>query len=125
MSNMTPNPYRFKDYPEMEQDHPVAAKEIADEFRYDRTKAMDHYSEKRMYVKGVVSYAGPDMFGLPSLELSDNENGPTDCLCVFNQQSSIRNVQEGDSVTVQGNFIDCVPDYGPTFKKCVVTEINR
>ena len=125
MNNMKPNPYRFKDYPEMDQNTPVTAKEIADEFRYDRSEAMDRYSEKRLYVTGVVSYAGPDMFGLPSLELSDNAEGPTDCLCVFNEQSSISNIQEGDTVTVQGNFIDCVPDYGPTFKKCVVTETER
>lgn len=120
---MKVNPYRFKDYPSMDQDKPVMAKEIADEFRYDRSKAMEHYAEKRLYVKGVVSYAGPDMFGLPSLELSDSADGETMCLCVFNQNSSIANVNKGDTVTVLGNFIDCVPDYGPTFKKCEVTEI--
>lgn len=120
--SLTPNPYRFKNYPELDQEEPVLAKDIAEEFRYDRTKAMDRYSEKRMYVKGVVSYAGPDMFGLPSLELSDTSDGPTDCLCVFNEESSIADVREGDTVTVHGNFIDDVPEYGPTFKKCVITD---
>lgn len=104
----------------MEQEAPVEASQIADEFRYDHAKAMDHYREKRLYVKGVVTCAGPDLFGLPSLELSNQADGPVDCLCVFNEKSAIAEIQKGDSVTVQGNFIDCVMEYGAAFKKCVV-----
>lgn len=124
MSRLKPNPYRFKHYPEMVQDEPVSARRIADECRYDRSKVMQHYSEKRFYVRGIVSYAGPDLFRLPSLELSDAADGENESLCVFNEESSIQNIRKGDTVTVQGKFIDSVPEYGPTFKKCVVTEIN-
>ena len=119
---MKPNPYRFKDYPEMEQEKPALVGDIAAEFRDDHDSAMQHYSRKRMYIEGVVTYAGPDMFGLPSLELSDRANGENDALCVFNDESSIQDVLEGDTVTVLANFIDCVPDYGPTFKKCEIVD---
>lgn len=119
---MKPNPYRFKDYPALEQDHPALVSDIARECREDRTKALKHYSNKRMIIEGTVTYAGSDMFGLPSLELSDRADGDNDSLCVFNEESSIAGVKVGDNVTVRANFIDCVPDYGPTFKKCEILE---
>lgn len=119
---MQVNPYRYKDYPVLLQDKPVQAKDIARQFKENPLDAKKHYSEKRMLVEGVVKYNGPDMFGLPSLELSDSIHGETDALCVFNDESSIQNVQIGDTVTIQANFIGCAPDYGPTFKKCEIVE---
>lgn len=124
MSKLTPNPYRFKDYPTLGQEKPVQAEDISKEFKLDRTTAMSHYSRKRMYVEGVVIYAGHDMYGLPSLELSDSIDGPIDCLCVFNKYSEIDGIKEGDRVTVLANFIDSVPKYGPTFKKCEVVKVE-
>jgi hypothetical protein len=73
-------------------------------------------------VQGVVRYNGPDMFGLPSLELSDRVDGPCDVLCVFNNEGPIKSFPEGSLVTIRSNYIDCAPDYGPTFKKCEVLE---
>lgn len=78
-----------------------------------------------MNIEGVVTFAGPDMFGLPSLELSDSTSGSNDALCVFNEESSIAGVHVGDTVTILANFIDCVPDYGPTFKKCEIVDQKR
>lgn len=117
---MQPNPYRFKDYPEMEQDRPLPVKDIAQEFKENSDAARRRYSRKRLYIEGVVTYAGPDMFGLPSLELSDSAGGENAALCVFNEESSIRGLRVGDHVTILANFIDCVPEYGPTFKKCEI-----
>ncbi len=118
MSNLTPNPYRFKDYPMLDQDAPVSASDISEEFKVNPNAARKRYQEKRMYVEGVVTYSGPDIFGLPSLELSDRADGRTDCLCVF--ETPVDAYKKGDHVTVLGNFIDSVPKYGPLFKKCEV-----
>lgn len=119
---MQPNPYRFKNYPKMEQSKPLPVKKIAREFRENDRNARSRYSRKRLYFEGIVTYAGPDMFGLPSLELSDSVGGENDALCVFNDDSSIRNICVGDHVTILANFIDCVPEYGPTFKKCEIVK---
>lgn len=117
---MKPNPYRFKDYPTLKQEKPFQVKDIAMEFKENRNRAMERYEQKRMIIEGVVTYAGPDLFGLPSLELSDHAGGENEGLCVFNEESSIEGVHTGDTVTILANFIDCVPEYGPTFKKCEI-----
>lgn len=116
----TPNPYRFKDYPMLDQDEPVLAKDLAQKLTDDYEEGLKKYSKKRMYVKGTVRYSGPDLYGLPSLELSDSGDGPIDCLCVF--ETPVNDYHKGDTVTVIGNFIGCAPKYGPTFKKCEVTD---
>ena len=102
----------------LEQDEPVLAKDLAQELTDDYEEGLKKYSQKRMYVKGTVRYSGPDMYGLPSIELSDRADGPIDCVCVF--ETPVDEYQEGDTVTVIGNFTGCVPKYGPVFKKSEV-----
>lgn len=121
MANRKPHPARFMEYPSLEQDGPVAASSMAREFKTDSTGAEDRYHEKRLDVQGVVRYNGPDMFGLPSLELSDSADGPCDVLCVFNDEAPLRGIGEGSLVTVRGNYIGTAPQYGPTLKKCEVS----
>lgn len=121
MANRKPHPARFMDYSPLEQSGPVAASTMAQEFRTNENAAEERYHEKRLDVQGVVRYNGPDMFGLPSLELSDSEGGPCDVLCVFNDEQPIHGITEGTLVTVRGNYIGTAPQYGPTLKKCEVT----
>ena len=59
---------------------------------------------ENIVVSGVVVYKGPDIHGLPSLELSDKANGTSYVLCVFDSFDSINKISKGDNLTVSGKF---------------------
>lgn len=87
-----------------EQNKPVLAKELYDAFKKDGAAAMKKYAGKTISLRGFVVYTGPDVYALPSVELSEAKNGRSRLLCVLplSDYLKLRKVSKGDEVTVTG-----------------------
>ena len=58
----------------------------------------------KVNISGYAVKVGPDVYGLPSVELSDTKGGKTRILCVlpFTDYLKLRHVSKGDKVTLKG-----------------------
>jgi hypothetical protein len=90
----------------LEQNSVITAKELYDAFKKDADAAANKYSNKIMTVKGFVVYTGPDVYALPSVELSENKGGKSRILCVlpFSDYFKLRKVSKGDEVFIKGEI---------------------
>ena len=82
----------------------INAHTLLEEYKKDPSKRQPTYTGENIVVSGVVVYKGPDIHGLPSLELSDKANGTSYVLCVFGSFDSINKISKGDNLTVSGKF---------------------
>ena len=82
----------------------INAYNLLEEYKKDPSKRQPTYTGENIVVSGVVVYKGPDIHGLPSLELSDKANGTSYVLCVFDSFDSINKISKGDNLTVSGKF---------------------
>lgn len=82
----------------------IAAKELYDAFKKDETAASEKYGGKIITVKGFVVYTGPDVYTLPSVELSEKKGGKSRMLCVlpFSDYLKLRKVKKGEEVIITG-----------------------
>ena len=78
--------------------------DLLEEYKKDASKRQPTYTGENITVSGVVVYKGPDIHGLPSLELSDKVNGTSHVLCVFDSADSLNKISKGDSLTISGKF---------------------
>lgn len=88
----------------LEQDTAITAKELYDAFKKDANIAAKKYSNKTITIKGFVVYTGPDVYALPSVELSETKNGKSRILCVlpFSDYLKLRKVSKGEEATLRG-----------------------
>lgn len=88
----------------MNGDSIVAAKELYDAFKKDADAAIKEYSDRTVTIKGFVVYTGPDVYALPSVELSEKKGGKSRILCVlpFSDYLKLRKVSKGDEVLIKG-----------------------
>jgi len=79
-------------------------KDLYDSFKKDETAAGEKYAGKTMTITGFVVYVGPDVYALPSVELSETKGGKSRSLCVlpFSDYFELRKVSKGDKVVVTG-----------------------
>ena len=77
---------------------------LLEEYKKDPSKRQPTYTGENITVLGVVVYKGPDIHGLPSLELSDKVNGTSHVLCVFDSVNSLNKISKGDNLTISGKF---------------------
>ena len=77
---------------------------LLEEYKKDPSKRQPTYTGENITVSGVVVYKGPDIHGLPSLELSDKVNGTSHVLCVFDSADSLNKISKGDDLTISGKF---------------------
>ncbi len=82
----------------------INAYNLLEEYKKDPSKRQPTYTGENIVVSGVVVYKGPDIHGLPSLELSNKENGTSYVLCVFDSLDSLNKISKGDQLTVSGKF---------------------
>lgn len=82
----------------------VNAYNLLEEYKKDPSKKQPTYTGENIVTSGVVVYKGPDIHGLPSLELSNKENGTSYVLCVFDSFDSLNKVSKGDNLTISGKF---------------------
>ena len=64
-------------------------------------------------ISGYAVKVGPDVYGLPSVELSDTKGGKTRILCVlpFADYLKLRHVSKGDKVTIKGEVRGYADEY--------------
>lgn len=86
------------------QDSIITAKALYDAFKKDKVAAEKQYVNKTITIKGFVVYAGPDVYTLPSVELSEKKGGKSRTLCVlpFSDYLKLRKVSKGDEATITG-----------------------
>ncbi len=111
-----------------EQEH-ITAKALCDAFIENKAKAEREYGYRIMKIAGFAVHVGPDMFGLPCVELSEEKEGDsrTICLLPFSNYLKLRNVSKGDEVVMEGE-VRSLYDKGQTVvvKSCRLVElINR
>ena len=82
----------------------INAYNLLEEYKKDPSKRQPTYTGENITVSGVVVYNGPDIHGLPSLELSNKENGTSYVLCVFDSFDSLNKISKGDNLTISGKF---------------------
>ena len=102
--------------PILEQKEPFNVKELYDYFLQNPQKALAEFDRKRIKVKGIVLRKGPDIFGNPSIELSDAQGEKCYILCVFQDSKSYSAVNTGDEISIQGNYLALYEGYGIVLK---------
>ena len=67
----------------------------------------------KVNISGYAVKVGPDVYGLPSVELSDTKDGKTRILCVlpFSDYLKLRHVSKGDKVTMKGEVRGYADEY--------------
>ena len=67
----------------------------------------------RINISGYAVKVGPDVFGLPSVEVSESKDGQARVLCVlpFMDYLKLRHVRKGDKVMINGEVRAYVPQY--------------
>lgn len=78
----------------------ISAYDLCSAFQKD---AYSYYG-KDVIISGVVIRVGPDMYGLPSIELSDKPGGKMCVLCLLPTLDylKLRKVSKGDEVKISG-----------------------
>lgn len=86
------------------QDSIIAAKDLYDAFKKDEANAREQYADKTITLKGFAVFVGPDVYALPSVELSEKKGGKSRILCVlpFSDYLKLRKVSNGDEVIITG-----------------------
>ncbi|MBD5234325.1 MAG: hypothetical protein HDS65_09150 [Bacteroidales bacterium] len=67
----------------------------------------------RVNISGYAVKVGPDVYGLPSVELSDTKGGKARALCVlpFSDYLKLRHVSKGDKVVMNGEVRGYIDEY--------------
>lgn len=69
--------------------------------------------KKKMTIRGIATYVGPDVYALPSVELSETEDVSGRVLCVlpFGDYLKLRKVSKKDRVVMEGNVLGFADQY--------------
>lgn len=102
----------------------IPVKELRDAFINDRSKAEKLYKNKRVTMKGVAVYVGPDIYALPSIELSDKKDGTSMTLCVLpvSDYLKLRKFSKGQTLVITGEARDLYKESILVVKECKVEE---
>ena len=73
----------------------------------------------RVNISGYAVKVGPDVFGLPSVEVSESKDGRARILCVlpFTDYLKLRHVHKGDTVVINGEVRGYVPQHDVALMK--------
>ena len=76
-------------------------------------KGKSNNTAPKVSISGYAVKVGPDVYGLPSVELSDTKGGKTRILCVlpFTDYLKLRHVSKGDKVTIKGEVRGYADEY--------------
>ena len=76
-------------------------------------KGQSNNAYPKVNISGYAVKVGPDVYGLPSVELSDTKGGKTRILCVlpFTDYLKLRHVSKGDKVTMKGEVRGYADEY--------------
>ena len=82
---------------------------------------------KKMMISGIATYVGPDVYALPSVELSETKEASGRVLCVlpFSDYLKLRKVSKKDRVVMEGNVLGFSDEYDiVVVKQCKIIEVN-
>ena len=81
----------------------------------------------KVNISGYAVKVGPDVYGLPSVELSETKGGKTRILCVlpFTDYLKLRHVSKGDKVTLKGEVRGYADEYDFVLvKQSTIVSVN-
>ncbi len=106
----------------------ITAKALCDAFINNKAKAEKEYGNRIMKISGFAVYVGPDVYTLPSVELSEAKDGKSRALCVlpFSDYLKLRQVSKGDEVVMEGE-VRSLYDKEQTVvvKECKIVEVIK
>ncbi len=111
-----------------EDDYIITAKVLCDAFIENKTKAEREYGNRIMKISGHTVHVGPDIYGLPSIELSEIKSGKSRVLCVlpFSDYLKLRRVSKGDEVIMEGEVRSIYEkDQTIVVKECKIVEVKK
>ena len=78
-----------------------------------KSNAAPSNAAPKVSISGYAVKVGPDVYGLPSVELSETKGGKTRILCVlpFTDYLKLRHVSKGDKVTMKGEVRGYADEY--------------
>lgn len=101
----------------------IEAKELYDAFKNGNEEAYKGHCR----ISGIATYVGPDVYGLPSVELSETNTASGRVLCVlpFTDYLKLRKVSKKDRVIMEGNVMGFADEYDiVVVKRCEIVEVN-
>lgn len=101
----------------------IEAKALYDVFK--QGKGEQH--KKRMQISGIATYVGPDVYALPSVELSETKDASGRVLCVlpFGDYLKLRKVSKKDRVVMEGSVLGFSDEHDiVVVKQCKIIEVN-
>lgn len=105
----------------------ISATDLYNEFYNDNEAALTKYGMKTVYISGVSVKVGPDVYGLPSVEVAGSANESCKVLCVlpFTDYLKLRHVSRKDSVVLQGQVRGFSREYDlVVVKQCKIITVN-
>ena len=78
-----------------------------------KSNAAPSNASPKVNISGYAVKVGPDVYGLPSVELSETKGGKVRALCVlpFTDYLKLRHVSKGDQVVMQGEVRGYADEY--------------
>ena len=101
----------------------IEAKVLYDAFKEGREEPY----KKKMKISGIATYVGPDVYALPSVELSETKDASGRVLCVlpFSDYLQLRKVSKKDRVVMEGNVLGFSDEHDiVVVKQCRIIEVN-
>ena len=101
----------------------IEAKVLYDAFKQHKEEPY----KKKMQISGIATYVGPDVYALPSVELSETAGVKGRVLCVlpFSDYLKLRKVSKKDRVVMEGNVLGFTDEYDiVVVKQCKIIEVN-
>lgn len=105
----------------------IFAIELYNAYTTDVDKAIKQYEMKTMLITGIAVKVGPDVYGLPSVEVASKEGEKCKTLCVlpFTDYLKLRKVSKCDRVVIQGEVRGYTNEYDlVVIKKCKIVSAN-
>lgn len=91
----------------------ISAVELYNSFRADKDQALKKYGNQTLLITGVAVKVGPDVYGLPSVEVAGKAGESCKALCVlpFTDYLKLRKVSKRDQVVMQGEVRGYAAEY--------------
>lgn len=106
------------------QKNNITAQALCEAFVENKAKAEREYGTRMMQISGTAVHVGFDMYNLPCIELSEDEDSYGRAICLL-QSANFQNVSNGDEVVMEGevrSINDVIQKI--VVKHCRVVEIN-
>lgn len=106
----------------------ITAIALYDAFKSDAELATKKYGMKTILISGVAIKVGPDVYGLPSVEVANKEGVSCKALCVlpFTDYLKLRKVSKRDRVVIQGQVRGYADEYDlVVVKQCKIISVNN